>query len=897
MANIVDEKKREMANAIIEFIENHEATWKAGWSRASAMPVNGKTNKSYRGMNSLFLAIMAQLKGYEDPRWVTFNQAKELGASVKKGEKSCTVLFFDIYDKKTKKSFDARVLDGMTDEEIAQYKKDYVMYVAKYSQVFNAQQCENFPALVKYEAVMSEQERAEHSNVMLEKIIANSAAPIYYDGGSQAFYRPSTDSIHLPKIEDFHSMQDYYATATHEIAHSTGHPSRLNREFGSDRENYAREELRAELASVFMQQDLGIDIVGVHFENHAAYLKAWLAAVKRDYREFFNAVSDAEKISDYVIENYANGEKEPVEKKEQTTDESVARKEFPKDFESEFTEALLDEFEAPKTGNALYKKYTDLQAKYPGKIIALRIGDFYEILGADAELVSDKTGLTLTGRDCGLEKRVPMVGFPFHADDIYFEKIKALKGVVVVENNEERQIEKAGEPPKAEEKILTVDTVKAMTDEEVVDEILTDKIEVNKQDKITSRWSEINVPQESIGREYGKMTMVRLPKTSVYAGFVMFVPTSLISKKDDGSAILKVVKDALWLKAKSEGKEVELDADVLKKLFDGEAVEYKGQRVAVDEKNLRNIDRIVDNIPVELKSEKRWCVHKRFWKRGEKQPTKQIFNPNKIEEKEGSFAKVNDSSTWVDFETAERVARTSLRNCEGLTFVLGNGYSCIDLDHCFNDEDKLSPMATEILKVFKGTYVERSMSGKGLHIFVKGDLRSNGRFGNKNSEHGDIEVYEDSKFISLTGNLYGESREIATATPEHAKAVQKFLKERKSVASSIRQPFQSLTVTEEKVLERIRRSKVAVDFDSLMRGESLTGDASRDDFKLLNMLAFFSGGDKLIMESVFRKSGLFRANKEKYLQHSINRACETLVQRIGAQSTRAGRTNDNSNGK
>ena len=120
-----------------------------------------------------------------------------------------------------------------------------------------------------------------------------------------------TDSIHLPAVERFKSMQDFYATALHEIAHSTGHKDRLNREmsngFGSP--NYAREELRAELASVFMQVELGISLEGRHFENHAAYLASWLKAVKNNNKEFFSAATDAEKIADYVSEHYAQEKK------------------------------------------------------------------------------------------------------------------------------------------------------------------------------------------------------------------------------------------------------------------------------------------------------------------------------------------------------------------------------------------------------------------------------------------------------------------------------------------------------------------------------------------------------------------------------------------------------------
>ena len=100
-------------------------------------------------------------------------------------------------------------------------------------------------------------------------------------------------------------MQDYYATALHEIAHSTGHESRLNRDlagsFGS--ESYAKEELRAELACVFMQMEQGIQLNGKHITNHAAYLNSWLQAAKNDTSVFFKAAADAQRIADYVADN------------------------------------------------------------------------------------------------------------------------------------------------------------------------------------------------------------------------------------------------------------------------------------------------------------------------------------------------------------------------------------------------------------------------------------------------------------------------------------------------------------------------------------------------------------------------------------------------------------------
>lgn len=294
----------EMAQTLLDYIEQNPQDWQSGWNNLTS-PINGKTNNSYRGFNALYLTLVGMSRGYDDPRWVTYNQAKDLGASIKKGEKSSPVLFFEFYDRLTKKAYDSRTTKDLTDEDRAAYEKENVYAVLKYSSVFNASQCANFPERDLESLKMSEEDRA-NQNELIETIIANSAAPVNYDGGNRAFYRPSTDSIHLPAIEAFNSMQDYYATALHEIAHSTGHASRLHRDltgaFGSP--SYAIEELRAELACVYMQIEQGIQLDGKHIENHAAYLSSWLEAAKNDKSVFFKAASDAQKIADYVSAHY-----------------------------------------------------------------------------------------------------------------------------------------------------------------------------------------------------------------------------------------------------------------------------------------------------------------------------------------------------------------------------------------------------------------------------------------------------------------------------------------------------------------------------------------------------------------------------------------------------------------
>ncbi|MGN0767732.1 MAG: zincin-like metallopeptidase domain-containing protein, partial [Christensenellales bacterium] len=154
----------------------------------------------------------------------------------------------------------------------------------------------------KEKPLINENDRNERAEAILSYWDRNESKIVY--GGSQAYYRASTDEVHLPVREDFKSMQEFYSTALHEIGHSTGHETRLNRDlsggFGS--EKYATEELRAEIASIFMEQDIGIEASEGRLQNNAAYLQAWKEEIKENPNALFTAITDADKIAKYVSE-------------------------------------------------------------------------------------------------------------------------------------------------------------------------------------------------------------------------------------------------------------------------------------------------------------------------------------------------------------------------------------------------------------------------------------------------------------------------------------------------------------------------------------------------------------------------------------------------------------------
>ena len=186
----------------------------------------------------------------------------------------------------------------MTFDEQREYMDKNVYWLRRFYRVFNCSLMDGVPA--KEMPMIDVNDRIEKAEAILDYWNANESKIVY--GGSQAFYRPSTDEVHLPEREKFKSTQSFYDTAFHEIGHSTGHESRLNRDlsggFGS--QSYAMEELRAEIASIFMAQDLGIEPSEDRLQNNAAYIQSWKDEIKENPNALFTAIADADKIARYV---------------------------------------------------------------------------------------------------------------------------------------------------------------------------------------------------------------------------------------------------------------------------------------------------------------------------------------------------------------------------------------------------------------------------------------------------------------------------------------------------------------------------------------------------------------------------------------------------------------------
>lgn len=279
--------RQDVTNDIIRLLESGTAPWQKPWKagECAQLPYNPTSNKPYRGGNVLNLMIAAMRKGYEDPRWCTYKQAADNGWQVRKGEKASQIEFWDVRGP--------RKDDGESDADTPR-----ASFIHRVYSVFNAAQIEGIPVIVL--------EPRQPFQVIEagERILADSGADIRY-GGSRAFYTPSADFIRLPHKENFIDAPAFYATAAHELGHWTGHTSRLNREtlmkskgFDQHDENYAREELCAELASLYMSAETGLPH---NPDQHAAYIGSWLQALKKDKNEIFRAASAASAAADYVL--------------------------------------------------------------------------------------------------------------------------------------------------------------------------------------------------------------------------------------------------------------------------------------------------------------------------------------------------------------------------------------------------------------------------------------------------------------------------------------------------------------------------------------------------------------------------------------------------------------------
>jgi len=283
----MNDKLTAVWDALIAKIESDPGIWSRPWfmtkDGGSIRPSNFSTGRKYSGFNIFMLEITRQAGGFTSNKWITFNQCKALNGFVLKGSKGAPIIVFSPPKYKENDKGERELIRPP-------------FFGSSY--VFNIEQTtlteKESPAPAAPEAVFMTIEEAE-------SLISKTGAIIIEKPSDRAYYSPGADHIVIPSIKQFKTVPEYYGTKFHELIHWSGHESRLNRlknnaGFGS--ESYAREELIAEIGSVFLKTETGIND-GV--DNAAAYIKNWWTAIKDDKGSLIDACAKAQKATDYIM--------------------------------------------------------------------------------------------------------------------------------------------------------------------------------------------------------------------------------------------------------------------------------------------------------------------------------------------------------------------------------------------------------------------------------------------------------------------------------------------------------------------------------------------------------------------------------------------------------------------
>ncbi|MYN11243.1 ArdC family protein [Pseudoduganella aquatica] len=283
--------KIEVAQTLIEAMKANNTPWQRPWSAQAMRPINAVSSAGYRGTNRVLLS----LSGREDPRWMTYEQARKAGWQVRRGEKGSPIVKLVEFATKGPGEAEAQVEPGAEAGRIGRALRRYV--------VFNAEQIEGIQPLPLREIISTEESVAKAEEVA---VALSETGLRFASGGASAYYNLAGDRIQMPPKTSFHSLYDYYATLLHECAHSTMHPKRLDRyealhqRWGD--EAYALEELRAEICSAILAAETGVPMSRAHIDNHASYLNSWIKVLEKNPMALFSAAKDAELMSAYMLE-------------------------------------------------------------------------------------------------------------------------------------------------------------------------------------------------------------------------------------------------------------------------------------------------------------------------------------------------------------------------------------------------------------------------------------------------------------------------------------------------------------------------------------------------------------------------------------------------------------------
>ena len=305
---------KKVNDAVIEGISKKGMKWFKPWKSGQAnAPRNRVTGRYYNGFNVFFLNCMMEANGFKYNQWLTFKQVKSEGGKIIKGSKSTDVYLMKIgyQDMKTGKYLKPAEIKKVNlsekytndkGEEVARYRETFTWM---YYKVFNIGQTEGIEPLEVIEDNGNDNQPIGVAENLVQSYIDRDGKLKLVHKVDQAYYRPADDVVNMPKLETFVDSDSYYKTLFHELAHSTGHESRLNRstlldvnKWGDD--TYAQEELVAEICAMYLEGFVGLNPKDTE-QNSIAYIKGWVKRFKDKPKQCFFAMQQASKASAYIL--------------------------------------------------------------------------------------------------------------------------------------------------------------------------------------------------------------------------------------------------------------------------------------------------------------------------------------------------------------------------------------------------------------------------------------------------------------------------------------------------------------------------------------------------------------------------------------------------------------------
>lgn len=407
--------------------------------------------------------------------------------------------------------------------------------------------------------------------------------------------------------------------------------------------------------------------------------------------------------------------------------------------------------------------------------------------------------------------------------------------------------------------------------------------EMTDEAKSETKWTTVVVPEKARIAKYDndkkKYSIFKMPQGcgEEYEGCVYIVRNAMVKEQDDGNLRLVLPDNfSINLAEHSRDFKASLQPEEFAKIINGKGEADYPEYIKPEKKVNKVFEeaeaKLRVNVPEEMKNRPNW-VAVRTYEKDNGKLGKWLLNV-----KTGKHAESDNPETWTDFETACAWARDN--GCVTLAYAIDgkDGIACIDIDHCIGEDGKLTETAAKIMDMTKGTYSEKSVSGNGLHVWGKtkgSDLRSF-------SKDNEVEYYQKTHFITMTGNEATTSELKSFDSPEISEYLsKKFDKRPEYKPASGGAGIEGLTTMgDREVVETGCKKDKQGTFERLYKGEDIFNDHSRSDMSLFNKLAYFCNGNRDQMIRVFQTSGLFRPEKSpEYYEYTATKAVREITSR------------------